>query len=87
MKLYVFHYTEQGRIPQLTPEVGKALKKALPEILANNPGVKYNGTMFDPSTGIGICDWEASDAKTVENIMNAMQIPFDTVVPVQSLVL
>ena len=87
MKFYVFHFTEAGRIPKLTPEAGEALKNALPDILAKTPGLKYNGTMFDPSTGIGICDWDSPTKEAVEDAKKALQMPYDVVVPVEPLAL
>ncbi len=85
MKVYAVHCTEKGRLPKLTAEQAKGLKEGMGKALAANPGVTYNGTMFDPSTGIGVCDWEAPDAATVEKILKELGVPFDAVVPVQKL--
>jgi hypothetical protein len=82
-KYYVFHYTKKGRIPKLTPEAGEAVKKVLPDILARASGLKYNGTMCDPATGIGICDWDLPTKAAIQNAMKAPRMPFDTIVPVQ----
>lgn len=84
-KFYVFHYTDKGKIPPLTPEQGAEIKKAMEDALAKNPAVKYNGTMFDPNTGIGICDFDAPTAKDVEAILIADGAPYDIVVPVEPL--
>lgn len=85
MKFYVFHYTEAGRIPKLPPEAGEAVKKALPDLLGKTPGLAYNGTMYDPSTGIGVCDWDSPTKEAVEDTMKALQMPYDVVVPVEPL--
>ena len=86
-KFYVFHFTEKGRIPKLTPEDMEAMKKALPDILAKTPGLQLNGTMYDPTTGIGICDWDSPTKEAVEGVQKALQIPYDAVVPVEPLIL
>lgn len=87
MKYYVFHYTESGRIPKLTPEAGESVKKVLPDILLKTQGLSFNGTMYDPETGIGICDWDSPNKEAVERAMDALQIPYDAVIPVQPLIL
>lgn len=85
MKVYAIHCTEKGRLPKLSPEQAAGLKEGMAKALAANPGVKYNGTMFDPNTGIGVCHWEAPDAEAVEKILNNLGVPFDAVVAVQKL--
>jgi hypothetical protein len=87
MKVYVIHCTEKGRIPRLTPEQAQSLKEALGKALAAIPGVRYNGTMYEPQTGIGVCDWDAPSPQTVEDILRQLGIPYDAVVAVQPLVL
>ena len=84
-KFYAIHYTDKGKLPKLTPEQGAALKKGLEDALAKNPAIKYNGTMFDPNTGIGVCDWEASATADVEDILKALGVPYDVVAPVEPL--
>lgn len=85
MKVYAIHCTEKGRLPKLSPEQAAALKEGMGKALAATPGITYNGTMFDPGTGIGVCDWEAPDAATVEKMLKELGVPFDAVVPVQKL--
>lgn len=85
MRIYALHVTEKGRLPKLSPEQAAALKEGMAKALADNPGVKYNGTMFDPVTGIGVCDWEAPGVGTVEKILANLGVPFDAVVPVEKL--
>jgi hypothetical protein len=84
-KFYVIHYTEKGRLPRLTPEQAPAMKKAMQDTLAKNRNLKYNGTMFDSKTGIGVCDWDAPTAQAVEDVMKALGVPYDAVVPVEPL--
>ena len=84
-KYYVFHYTAEGRLPQLRPDQAAQFKTALQDILAQNSDVTYNGTMYDPGTGVGICDWDAPSGLDVEEIMGTLGLPFDVVVPVQPL--
>jgi len=84
-KFLVMHYTDKGKISPLTPEQGAEIKKAMEDALAKNPAVKYNGTMWDPSTGIGVCDFDAPTAKDVEDVLAAEGAPYDVVVPVEPL--
>lgn len=84
-KIYVIHCTDKGKLPSLTPEQSAALKKGIDDRLAKHPGMQYNGTMFDPDTGIGVCDWDAADPMDVEEILNELGAPYDAVVPVQRL--
>lgn len=84
-KVIVFHLNEKGRLPKLTPEQGQAIKNSLEKALQENPQVKYNGTYVN-AEGIGICDWEAPDAETVEKIVKeAIGAPYDAVVAVEPL--
>jgi len=86
-KFYVIHYTEQGRLPKLTPEQVPAMKQAMQDTLSKHPELTYNGTMFDPNTGIGVCDWDGPTAQAVEDVMKALGVPYDAVVPVVPLTL
>lgn len=82
-RVYVIHYNK--RLPtQIPPDVAKNLKEAIEKFLKENPDVKYNGTMWDPKTGIAICDWEGNKEK-IENFMKQLNIPYDEVVEVQPL--
>lgn len=66
MKILVFHYTEQGRVPKLSAEELKGLRGKFDEVLKNYPGVGFS-TYVDEN-GMGICDWEAPDVETVKKI-------------------
>jgi len=85
MKFYVIHYTEKGRLPKLMPEEAAAMTKRFQDALAKNPAVKYNGTMFDPNTMIGVCDFDAPSAKDVEDIQKAVGAAYDVIIPVEPL--
>ncbi len=84
-KFYVIHYTEKNRLKKLTPEQTATVVKKFTEALAKNPAVKYNGTMFDPNTMIGVCDFDAPTAKDVEGIQKAIGVAYDVVIPVEPL--
>ena len=75
-------YSEGKRIVEPPPEAREAVKKGLGEAIAKRPGVKFAGVFYDPATKIGIADWEAPDAKSVEGVLNELQLPFDVVIPV-----
>ncbi len=87
-KFYAIHYTEKVRIPKLTPEQAEGLKKAIGEAATKMPAVKFNGVMWNPDTGIGVCDIDAPDLKAVEEFNKAIGAsPNDIVVQVEPLVL
>ena len=67
-KILVFHYTNEGRLPKLSKDQLKELNNKIYDELKNYPDVKFNGTFVD-SRGRGICDWNAPDTKTVEEIL------------------
>lgn len=84
-KFYVIHYTEEARLPKLTPEQAATMMKNFEDALAKNPAVKYNSTMFDPNTMIGVCDFDAPSAKDVEAIQKAVGAAYDVIIPVEPL--
>jgi hypothetical protein len=49
------------------------LKKAQ-EVLKKYPGVQFKGTFVDEE-GVGVCDWEAPDAATVERVVKELKVP------------
>lgn len=67
-KVLVFHYTEKGRLPKLTPEQVEGVKKALAAEIKKYPGVQFHGTFVDEK-GRGVCYWEAPNAEVVEEIV------------------
>ncbi len=84
-KYYFFHYTKGQRFPKLTPEQGEAVKGAVADFMSKNPGVAYNGTMWDPASGIAISDWDAPSDKILRDFAKLLKIPYDDVVPVEPL--
>jgi hypothetical protein len=85
-KVYVVHCTK--RIPKMTEEQKEGLKKAIGEASAKMPAVKLAGVMWDPNTGIGVAEYDAPDAKAVEEFNKAIGAPpNDAVVQVEPLVL
>lgn len=84
-KFYVFHFTEKNRLSKLTPGQTAIVIRKFGDVLAKNPAIKYNGTMFDPKTMIGVCDFDAPTAKDVENIQKAVGAAYDIVIPVEPL--
>ena len=71
-----------NRLPKLDEAAKQALLKKAQELLARYPGVKFNGSFVDDE-GVGICDWEAPDAETVERIVKELGAPYDKVVAVK----
>jgi len=67
-KILVFHYTEKGKLPKLTKEQLNDICNKIYDELKNYPDVKFNGTFIDEE-GRGICDWDAPNAKVVEEII------------------
>ncbi|RLC35854.1 MAG: hypothetical protein DRH33_07940 [Candidatus Nealsonbacteria bacterium] len=65
-KVIVFHFTEKGRVPKLSEEELKDLRKKFDEVLKNYPGVDFK-TYVDEN-GMGICDWEAPNVEVVKEI-------------------
>jgi len=71
-----------NRMPKLDEKAKRELLKKAQELLFKYPGVKFNGTFVDDD-GVGICDWDAPDAETVERIVRELGAPYDKVVAVK----
>ena len=69
VKVIVFHYTDDGRLPKLSKNELNEIMKNIYDELKNYPDVKYNGTYVD-NEGKGICDWDAPNAEVVNEILN-----------------
>jgi len=69
VKVIVFHYTDNGRLPKLNKNELNEVMKNIYNELKNYPDVKYNGTYVD-NEGKGICDWDAPNAEVVNEILN-----------------
>ena len=67
-KVIVFHYTDKGKLPKLSKDELNDIKKMLYDELKNYSNVWFNGTFVDEE-GRGICEWEAPNAKVVEEIV------------------
>ncbi|HDM37809.1 MAG TPA: DUF4242 domain-containing protein [Candidatus Omnitrophica bacterium] len=83
-KVIVFHYTEKGKLPKLSPEELEDIKKKFEEVLKDYPDVKFNGTFVDEE-GRGICDWDAPNAEVVNEIVKKVigELPVDGAVVVK----
>ena len=57
-KVIVFHFTEKGRLPKLSEEELKEIRRKFLEVLKDYPDVTFHGTYVNEE-GMGICDWEA----------------------------
>ena len=79
-RVLVIHHTDKGRLPLKQLNKDELLNKA-GEWLKANPDVKFNGS-FANSDGIGICDWEAPSADKVKVAIEALGVPYDTIVEV-----
>ncbi|MEM3404120.1 MAG: hypothetical protein QXJ17_06275 [Nitrososphaeria archaeon] len=67
-KILVFHFTEKGRLPRLNKKELDEIVKKFHQVLIDYPDVKFNGTFVDEN-GIGICDWDAPNAKLVKEVI------------------
>ncbi len=79
-RVLVIHYTDKGKLPLKQLNKDELLKKA-GEWLKANPDVKFNGS-FANNDGVGICDWEAPSADKVKEAIEALGVPYDTIVEV-----
>jgi len=69
VKVIVFHYTDNDRLPKLSKNELNEIMKNIYNELKNYPDVKYNGTYVD-NEGKGICDWDAPNVEVVNEILN-----------------
>jgi len=67
-KIIVFHYTDKGKLPKLSDKERQEIVNKIYEELKNYPDVKFNGT-FVNRAGKGICEWDAPNAKVVNEII------------------
>lgn len=68
VKVLVFHFTEEGRLPKLSEEELREIRRKFLEVLKNYPDVTFHGTYVNEE-GMGICDWEAPNAEVVKEIV------------------
>ena len=84
VKVFVFHYTKEGRLPKLDETALNDIMKNIYDELKKHPDVKFNGTYID-AQGRGICDWDAPDAEIVNEIVKKIlgAAPLDGVAVVE----
>jgi len=80
VRVLVIHLN--NKVPKLDEKTKGELLKRAQEVLQKYPGVQFKGTFVDEE-GVGICDWEAPDAATVEKIVKELGVPYDKVVAVR----
>ena len=68
VKILVFHYSEEGRLPKLSQKELEEIMRKFYDVLKDYPNVKFNGTYVDEN-GMGICWWEAPNAEVVKEIV------------------
>jgi hypothetical protein len=64
------------RLPRLDERAKADLLKKAEEVLKRYPGVQFKGSFVDES-GVGVCDWEAPDAATVEKVIKELKVPYE----------
>ena len=79
VRVLVIHSKKKVKIEE---KAKGELSKKMQEVLKKYPGVQHKGTFVDEN-GVGICDWEAPDAATVEKILKELKVPYDKVVAVK----
>jgi len=68
VKVIVFHYSDEGRLPKLSREELADFSNRFYDVLKEYPDVKYNGTFVDDE-GRGICEWEAPNVEAVNEVI------------------
>ncbi|MBN2032272.1 MAG: hypothetical protein JW836_03270 [Deltaproteobacteria bacterium] len=84
-KVLVLRYNK-GKLPPsaLTAEFKKQVGGAMEKYLSENPKVKFNGLWVNEE-GVGICDWDAPDAKSVKSFIDGVGGSYDQIVAVEKL--
>lgn len=67
-RILVFHYTDEGRLPNLTKEQFIEARNSFLDVLKDYPDVHFNGTFVDEN-GMGVCEWEAPSPKLVMEVV------------------
>ncbi|MFW6384340.1 MAG: hypothetical protein ACOCZC_02970 [Halodesulfurarchaeum sp.] len=85
-RIITMRYSEQGRLPDATREQLEELQANVVETVAEYDDVEFKGT-FGNAEGMGICEWEAPDVATVEEIYEesgaAEMAPSDEIIEVE----
>jgi hypothetical protein len=82
VRVLVIHLRK--RMPKLDEKAKGELLSRAQEVLKRYPNVQFKGTFVDDS-GVGVCEWEAPDAATVEKIVKELKAPYDKVVAVKQI--
>jgi hypothetical protein len=80
VRVLVIHLKK--KMPKLDEKAKSELLSKAQEVLKKYPNFQFKGTFVDDS-GVGVCDWEAPDAATVEKIVKELKAPYDKVVAVK----
>ena len=88
VKVLVFHYINQGRLPKLSREELIDIRNKFLDVLKDYPDVHFNGTYVDEN-GMGICDWEAPSPEIVKEVVRKAlgSPPADPVIAVKQVLL
>jgi len=88
VKVLVFHYTNQGRLPKLSREELIDIRNKFLDVLKDYPDVHFNGTYVDEN-GMGSCDWEAPSPEIVKEVVRKAlgSPPADPVIAVKQVLL
>ena len=70
------------KVTKLDEKAKEELKKKVEGTLKNYPNVQFKGTFIDEN-GVGVCEWEAPDATTVEKIVKELGVKYDKIVEVK----
>lgn len=71
-KIIVFHFSEAARVPKLTAGECTAIRANFDRVVVEYEGVTFHG-VFAAEDGRAICEWEAPDAATVEEIITRVE--------------
>ncbi|MFW5965625.1 MAG: nickel-binding protein [Halodesulfurarchaeum sp.] len=66
-RIITMRYSDEGRLPDATEEQLEDLQANVVETVEQYDDVEFKGTFADEN-GMGICEWEAPDVETVEEI-------------------
>ncbi|HEX9060375.1 MAG TPA: nickel-binding protein [Clostridia bacterium] len=67
-RIFVFHFTDEGRLPKLEEDQFIELRNKFLDVLKDYPNVHFNGTFIDEN-GMGVCDWEAPSPEIVKEVV------------------
>ena len=80
-KFVATHVT--NKVPPFTPETIKQILPTVEPLLKDKyPEVVWNYGLQDIATGQTVCEWDAPNAKAVEDVLKEAGMPYDVVFPV-----